>query len=83
LFLSNQYGRLTEKNRVWSAYFNYLVTLASSRQPIDQNARAADGNNTADMWLHAIDQWTSMEIRSGSPSGFVTDQDVDTANAWR
>jgi hypothetical protein len=54
-FLPNQYRRLSENNGVWRACFNYLVALASCRQAVDQDARAADGNNAADMRLHSVD----------------------------
>jgi hypothetical protein len=53
--LSNQYRWLSEKNRVWRACFNHLIALARGGQPVDQDARAADGNNAADMWLHSVD----------------------------
>jgi len=81
--LSNQYRRLSEQNGVWRACFNYLVALARGREPVDQDARAADGNNAANMWLYSVDQRTSMEISGSPPCGFATDQDVDTANARR
>jgi hypothetical protein len=81
--LSNQYCRLSEQNGVRRACFNYLVALARGREAVDQDARAADGNNAADVWLHSVDQRTSMEISGSSPGGFATDQDIHAANARR
>jgi hypothetical protein len=54
-FLPNQYRRLSENNGVWRARFNDLVALASCRQPVDQDARAAESDYAADMWLQSIE----------------------------